>query len=551
MPRPPAPAQGSATNFGAGGMAGSAVGSMSQSGNAAPAFRPRQVATDQAGAFEFTQLPAGSYRLSVSGGSYSGQYIAMAYGATKPNGFGNNDPGKEIDLSEGQIFDKANIALPRGAVIAGRVTDDAGMPLARVQVSGLYFLPGSTRSIRTGGGVQTDDLGQFRLFGLQTGEYLVVAEARNMTFAPPNQQDEPGDVEKTGFLTTYYPSAPDEASAQHVRTRAGAETTGVEIRLASGRMYKVAGMVMDSQGQPATGAMGQLVRRGGDTNFMMSFQGFSTDPQGRFKMQNVPAGDYNLVVRLRPTTMPTPGQPPEFPEAGVFPVSVNGADVDNVLVTTGPGATVTGRVVFEPAPPAAPDGKPPVIRIMATYRDPAGNRGLPSPPPVLVQPDQSFTIKGLMDEYVLRVMGTQPSWYVRSITAGADDVMETPRRFTSQDQVTVVISTRASSLDGNVTDAKGAPVSAVVLMFGEDKATWRSNSLWTRRTPSSQNGRFTLTGLRPGRYYIIALPSERLNVLGPDATESVFEEFAKDATTILINDDEQRTIDLRMTTAGG
>jgi hypothetical protein len=47
-------------------------------------------------------------------------------------------------LTEGQTFDKATIALPRGAVIAGRVTDDNGEPMARVQVYTLFY-PGADR----------------------------------------------------------------------------------------------------------------------------------------------------------------------------------------------------------------------------------------------------------------------------------------------------------------------------------------------------------------------------------------------------------------------
>src|SRR5262249_10191095 len=64
--------------------------------------RPRQATTDAQGAFEFTGLPAGSYRLSASGSQYSGQYLGMAYGAKKPSGPYSNDPGQPIQLSSGQ-----------------------------------------------------------------------------------------------------------------------------------------------------------------------------------------------------------------------------------------------------------------------------------------------------------------------------------------------------------------------------------------------------------------------------------------------------------------
>jgi hypothetical protein len=58
----------------------------------------------------------------------------MAYGGKKPNGPGSSDLGQPVRLAEGQSFDKAVIALPRGGVITGRVTDENGDPVTRVQV---------------------------------------------------------------------------------------------------------------------------------------------------------------------------------------------------------------------------------------------------------------------------------------------------------------------------------------------------------------------------------------------------------------------------------
>ena len=46
--------------------------------------------------------------------------------------------------------------------------------------------PGARAGQRNSPGVQTDDLGQFRLYGLLSGEYVVSVEARSPTFVPPN-----------------------------------------------------------------------------------------------------------------------------------------------------------------------------------------------------------------------------------------------------------------------------------------------------------------------------------------------------------------------------
>src|SRR4029079_3282711 len=104
--------------------------------------------------------------------------------------------------------------------------------------------------------------------------------------------------------------------AQRVRTRLATETPGAEIRMVTGRLFRVSGMVTDSQGRQhtrmngclgvATGAQGRtsarmngsLVRATG--NSVSSF-GFSTDEQGRFQMRNIPPGSYKLLVRGRLT----------------------------------------------------------------------------------------------------------------------------------------------------------------------------------------------------------------------------------------------------------
>ena len=158
------------------------------------------------------------------------------------------EPGQSIELKDGQSIEKLVISLPRGGVITGRVTDEAAEPLARVQVYTLSYPPGMSRGQRSGQGSTTDDLGQFRLWGLNTGEYVVVADARGNTFVPPNAPPE-SEEERVNFVTTYYPGTLDEGAAQRVRVKAGAETSGIDIRVGQLRLFHVSGYVTDSQGR--------------------------------------------------------------------------------------------------------------------------------------------------------------------------------------------------------------------------------------------------------------------------------------------------------------
>ena len=72
--------------------------------------------------------------------------------------------------------------MPRGSVIAGRVVDEFGEPVA--DAIGLRC---GRRGPTAGAGwsdagrmAQTNDIGQFRIYGLPPGDYYVSAACRNM-----------------------------------------------------------------------------------------------------------------------------------------------------------------------------------------------------------------------------------------------------------------------------------------------------------------------------------------------------------------------------------
>ena len=510
-------------------------------------IRPRSVTTDSQGMFEFTGLPAGGYRLQANAGQYSAGYLGIAYGAKRPMGPGA-DSGAIIELADGQRFDKATIALPRGAVITGRVTDDNGDPMARVQVYTMYLAPGGTRPTRQGAGAQTDDLGQFRLYGLQSGDYVVVAEARGTTFVPPNAPPET-EEDKIGFMTTYYPGTPDEASAQRIRTKPGAESPGIEIRMATGRLFRLSGTVTDSQGRAAARVNGQLFKRS-PSGTVSSF-GFNTDEMGRFQMRNIPPGTYRLIARgQQERSVPNPQQPPEPGDIGQLSLTID-SDLENLMVMMNAGVTITGQIVFEQGPPQLPIGQQSFqMRVNGSPGDPENNVGLPTPPAALVTPDLTFTMRGIHGELLLRTAG--PGMFLKSVTTGGRDITDTPHAFKNGEQVTVVMTTRASTLEGTVTDTAGKPVTeAAILVFSDDKATWRFNATRTRRGFVDPTGKFRVTGLLPGRYYAIATPRERLNVPPAAMNLEMFEELVKEATAFVIGEDEQRQVDIKLSSGSG
>ena len=65
-------------------------------------------------------------------------------------------------------------------------------------------------------------------------------------------------------------------------------------------------------------------------------------------------------------------------------------------------------------------------------------------------------------------------------------------------------------------------------MFAEDRAGWTATSVRMRRARLESGGKFKISGLLPGRYYVVAASRERVMQPG-DIEPSYFEAFAKDA----------------------
>ena len=97
-----------------------------------------------------------------------------------------------------RLVEKIDFALPRGGVIAGRVTDELGEPLAgvRMQAMRYQYLPNGQRQLTPVGGVgmpfglATNDLGEFRLYSLMPGTYIVSAAP----IGRRRHDDDPGRV---------------------------------------------------------------------------------------------------------------------------------------------------------------------------------------------------------------------------------------------------------------------------------------------------------------------------------------------------------------------
>src|SRR5581483_6550787 len=137
----------------------------------------RGVLTDDGGVFEITKLPAGRYTVAAS----KIGFVSLSYGQRRPL-----QAGTPLQLGDGQQMRNVDFQLPRGSVVGGRVLDEDGepMPGVMVRVMRYQYLQGDRRLAPAGSG-QTDDKGQYRIWGLMPGDYYINAIARGGGFGGP------------------------------------------------------------------------------------------------------------------------------------------------------------------------------------------------------------------------------------------------------------------------------------------------------------------------------------------------------------------------------
>jgi hypothetical protein len=488
----------------------------------------RMTYTDADGRYQFTNLPPGTYTLVMSAGMFRAAYQSLGYGVSRPGG-PTSLRGRPIELAEGQRVEHIDVALPRSGVITGRVTDGDGLPASRVQVGALMLRLGSEPMQTVG--AQTDDLGQFRLYGLAAGDYIVMANPSMGVQAMPTESD----VEPTGFGPTYAPGTPSRADAARIRVAPGTEAS-IDIRLTETRVYSITGTVMNSQGETGRSMSVMLMRS--ESNAPSSV-GMSVATSGTFTLRNVPPGEYEVIARYSPPRQPgeAPGPDPNQ-EFAVVKVDVATSNIDGLALVTKPGATVTGEIVLE-------DPLPEGIRTNV-FAQPTDRRPFVSAPMIDLK-GNTFTMRNVFGPLVVRgSVGGGPGWGLKAVLLNGKDITDVPSTFTASDSghLQVVFTAKAPALEGVVIDESGKPMSdASVIVFGQDPSTWQARSSFLRTMRAITDGKYAINGLREGRYFAVAVPLEvAVNVAQPSV--EFLESLSKVATPVILNAGERRTVDL-------
>ena len=490
----------------------------------APGVRePLTATTDDNGRYELTALPAGRYTFTAT----KGGFITLQFGQRRPF-----EPGRPIELGEGQKLEQVDFALPRGAAITGRIVDDAGEPVtgAVVQVLRPRYVKGQ-RQLQAAGATQgqTNDLGEFRVFGVPPGDYYLSATVG---------ADGPGPSALSGFVgvgaaATLYPGTTNPVEAQLITVGLGQEVSGMSFALLPVRMATISGAVRGADGRIPTGvsvSLGQSMAYSSG----MSSRGSQLRADGTFSFPNLPPGEYSISARSQA----------QGTESAGAKVQLEGSNV-TLSLTMRPGDAARGRVRFDTGSSQAAI-RPSEVRVLAaSATDPIIGFGVGSQ---AVKDDWTFEVTGLAGSRLLRA--TVPvGWAVKSIRAGVTDITDTPLDFNGTDVegIEVLLTQRITEVSGTVTDSRGQRVTdATVVMFADDRQKWGPETRFRSTGRPDQDGRFRLRGLPPGRYIAVALdylePGEETN-------PELLERLRGAGTSVTLGEGESKALELKLTEA--
>lgn len=545
----------------------------------------RTAVTDDRGQFSFTALPAGRYNLSAN----KPGHVSVSYGQRQPG-----RPGTPIQLSDGQKF-RADLQIPKGSVITGTVLDENGDPTPQTSVRVMRVVTqNGRRTLQSTNSSSTDDRGIYRAYGLLPGDYVVCATPRNTSLGNVDRMqvelralqvsmeqvervnveqaraieqrisslrsvlpDQPDEV-PPGYAPVCYPGTVSPTAATPITLGIAEERPSVDFQLQLAPLARVEGMVVNSTGANPR-QINITLTDTQQASLRISSISARADAEGRFRLMNVPPGQYLLTARATiqpPREAPAAGaargrggaapagpRPQPINVWGAAEISVDGRNLSNVMLSLQQGLAVSGQVTFDGSTPPPADLTRIRVTMSPTVPSPFGGSSS-----TRVEASGRFTIPSVAPGlYRLSASGAS-GWTVQSSVVGGQDALDFPFEVKGNQAIggaLITFTDRQTELTGLVTDDKNQPAPEFTLViFPADSRYWSgSTSRRMQSTRPATDGRYTFRNLPPGDYRLAPVYD-----LPPGAqTDPAFlQQLEATALRITLQPGEKKTQDMRV-----
>ncbi len=468
------------------------------------------VITDDEGNFSIDGLKAGSYRLYAN----SPGLITPDFSSEIPS----HHPGESATLS-----------LVKGGVITGRVTDSLGAPViaAPIQITRIHDLQGrrTKDNLWFAQRRKTDDKGNYRVYGLPSGKYLVSVGGKSaFGIGLPNGYESLAQI--------YYPSASRE-TATEVAVNAGEEVSGINIQFHAEKGHSISGKITGGTTEISVSSISVELR----TPTTFSFIAVSSLLPGAtrdFSLFGIADGEYQIQANHNDGW--GPAQKDSY-RSVARKITVKGGNISGVVLPLLPLSSVAGKVEFAETPeknqcqPSRPSS---IEEIAVTLRRETIGKDAESNPDLWSfgdAPNESGEIRfSNLEAARYRVMAKFPSesWYLKSVTTKLPttkpvgtkagtlsplpvmvDLGKTGLSLSPGEKMKdllVTISDGAANLKGSiVTDPKNAlPARMRVFLIPAGKEF--ADDLLRYYEAKTKTGAFAFENLAPGKYLLLARP---------------------------------------------
>jgi protocatechuate 3,4-dioxygenase beta subunit len=410
-----------------------------------------EAVTDTNGHYAITGIAPGRYQLALQRTGF----LPTNYGAHGPN-----RPGKSLLLSAGESRKDVNFLLEPPAVITGHIYDQDGEVLSTsLQLFREVWRDGR-KHIEVAGGANSDDEGEYRLYGLPAGNYIVG------TVQSPVRPASPVPTHEI-YPPTFYPGTEDATSATVIRIAPGGEARNIDIRVHKTASVSLSGSIVTAALDPAMSL--KITRRDGAPT---QLQGMYPQ-QGEFSVRGVTPGSY--IVNARTQT-----------DYARVNIDAGTLDVSGIEVRLVPLLQLKGSLVEI-------DAEAPDLTLTLTSAD-------PNEPPANARPDEKGAIlwSGLTPgKWTLSFVSKASGLYLKSpgeIEIGLD----------GHEPIKVVVSSNGASIEGTVQSSAGHPVAveaATVLLVSDGEKNVRV----LKHAITDPDGKFAMASIPPGKYRLVAL----------------------------------------------
>lgn len=479
--------------------------------------------TDQDGTFKASGLDRLVYLISASAPAYT----------TQPR-----DPDSTQATSY-RVGDSVTLVLLKGGVITGSVTTSELEPVVGVRVRAQMIRDGNGQPSRYGSMLRdriTDDRGMYRIYGLPTGTYLVMAGGGGSSFGFVSGYDTDAP--------TYSPSSTRDTAAE-INVRAGEETANVDIRYRGEPGHTVSGIVSGPQPTEPSG-FNVILSSALDGGSQWAISAFQRPGSPGFAFSGIADGVYFVTAQSYFSNGDWTLSEPQR-------INVRGKDITGIEVITKPLGAISGHLTLEDSKLVECKGKrrPLLTETLVSAWHNEKNEAKDQPQffwslggPTSADKQGNISLRNLAPgQYHFIPRFSAKYWYLQSISMPSP-VASTPKSTQSSREVDaarnwtalkagerlsgliIKLAEGAASLQGKITVREGETIPArlyVYLIPAEREKT--DDVLRFFAAPILSDGKIILNNLAPGRYWIIAQPtiesaSPLTKLRLPDETET-------------------------------